>query len=367
MPPVGKIGPWSLVKPGKGEFVRKLLSLGLILPLTIVMFDQAHAVVKAGAKCQKISATQTVGNIKFTCIKSGSKLVWNKGVAITNTPSPTPTPSAPVSPVIQAKSNSFVSTPFPDEFTRAEMVEAMFKSFNEFIKRKPNVNSYKLIIDSEFQTDSAAISKLVSDVYSILPFPVGYPTTVVIFSDNKEFIEKSIKDNGFAKEGFQESGYFCRNCAGYGWATSKSPLSSITTHEMFHIWQRAAYQRNSDNGLDPRNPLNPPVWFDEGGADFFGEAMFSKSSSYYQVPRVRWQPTFKLKDYTTREIDRYLPYYLGHAASEYIVASKGMDNFLQVYSNVGKGQDFPTAFENALGITLDAFYLKFDRVLEKIL
>lgn len=42
----------------------------------------ASVAPKAGAKCTKPGATATVGGMKFTCIKSGSKLVWNKGVAI---------------------------------------------------------------------------------------------------------------------------------------------------------------------------------------------------------------------------------------------------------------------------------------------
>jgi hypothetical protein len=330
------------------------------------MFDQAHAVVKAGAKCQKISATQTVGNIKFTCIKSGSKLVWNKGVAIANTPRPTPTPSAPVSPVIQAKSNSFDSTPFPDEFTRAEMVEAMFKSFDEFLKRPPSTSSYKLIIDSKFQSDATAVKKLVKDIYAVLPFPPGYPTTVVIISDDKDLIEKSVKENGFGKGNYQESGYYCRNCAGYGWATSSNPLSWVTAHETFHIWQKAAYHRPDDNNPDPNNPVNPPVWFDEGGADFFSEAFYSKVSGNYQVPRLRWEP-LNLKDYVTRDKDRSLPYILGRLAGEYIVASKGMDKYLEIYWNVGKGQGFTSAFENALGISLDNFYEKFDKNLKNML
>jgi hypothetical protein len=208
---------------------------------------------------------------------------------------------------------------------------------------------------------------LVKDVFAVLFFPAGYPTTVVILSNDKDLIEKSVKENGFGKEGFQETGYFCRNCAGYGWATSSNPLSSVTPHEMFHVWQKAAYKRDSDNNSDPNNPLNSPVWFDEGGANFFGEVIFSKTSKVYQVPRARWQPTYKLKDYATRDIDRSLPYDLGHAASEYIVASKGVDKFLEIYLNIGKGQNFPAAFNNAVGISLDNFYEKFDRNLKKIL
>ena len=38
------------------------------------------ATVKAGAKCSKHKATTTVKGMKYTCIKSGNKLVWSKGV-----------------------------------------------------------------------------------------------------------------------------------------------------------------------------------------------------------------------------------------------------------------------------------------------
>ena len=346
--------------------MRKLLPLGLILLLALGISERAQAAAKAGTTCQKISTTQTVGNIKFTCIKSGSKLVWNKGVQIVRSSAPTPMPSQTPSNIQSIKPNPFASTPFPDEFTRAEMVDAMFKSFDEFIMRKPNVNSYKLVIDPEFQNDSAAITRMVKDIYAVLPFPTGYPTTVVILSSDKVLIEKSVKENGFGKEGFQEAGYHCLNCAGYGWATTSNPLSSVTPHEMFHVWQKAAYKRDSDNNLDPNNSINPPVWMDEGGADFFAEAFYSKVSGNYQVPKLRWEP-LHLKDYVTRDKDRSLPYSLGRLAGEYIVASKGMDSFLAIYSNVGKGQDFPTAFENAVGLSLDNFYEKFDRNLKRML
>ena len=346
--------------------MRKLLIVGFTVLVTLGNSHQAQAAVKAGAKCQKISAVQTVGNLKFTCIKSGTKLIWNKGVQIVRSAAPNPLPSPSNSSIQNKKPNSFNSGPFPDEFTRVEMVEAVFKSFDEFIKRTPSTNSYKIIIDPAFQSDSVAITKLVKDIYALLPYPSGYPTTIVVLSNDKDLIEKSVKENGYGKDGSQESGYFCRNCAGYGWATSSNPLSSVTPHEMFHVWQKAAYKRDNDNNPDPNNSVNPPVWFDEGGADFFAELFYSKVSGNYQVPRLRWEP-LHLKDYVTRDKDRSLPYSLGRLAGEYIVASKGMDSFLTIYSNVGKGQDFPTAFENAVGLSLDNFYEKFDRNLERML
>lgn len=44
-----------------------------------------------GATCSKIGITQSYQGKKFTCVKSGKKLVWNKGVVI-KSPTPTPTP-----------------------------------------------------------------------------------------------------------------------------------------------------------------------------------------------------------------------------------------------------------------------------------
>jgi hypothetical protein len=61
----------------------------------------AGAAVKAGASCTSLGKVSTVAKIKFTCIKSGKKLVWGKGVAIATTPSNRVTPAVvtPVAPV----------------------------------------------------------------------------------------------------------------------------------------------------------------------------------------------------------------------------------------------------------------------------
>lgn len=49
---------------------------------------------KAGAICSKAGITKNYNGKKYTCMKSGKKLVWNKGVAIkTSNPAPTSTPT----------------------------------------------------------------------------------------------------------------------------------------------------------------------------------------------------------------------------------------------------------------------------------
>lgn len=80
--------------------MRKLSSFtSLILLATILALPHATAAsAKAGAPCTKVGATSVVSGMKFTCVKSGKKLKWNKGVAITPpTPSATRTPTATAS------------------------------------------------------------------------------------------------------------------------------------------------------------------------------------------------------------------------------------------------------------------------------
>lgn len=63
----------------------------LTLIATLLVPMQANAATaKAGTKCTKLKATQIVGAKKFTCIKSGTKLVWDKGVAVPKASTPKP-------------------------------------------------------------------------------------------------------------------------------------------------------------------------------------------------------------------------------------------------------------------------------------
>ncbi len=62
-----------------------MIRLRLILALAVVISlntGSAYAAVKAGDKCSKVGAISIVGGKKFTCIKSGKKLIWNKGITV---------------------------------------------------------------------------------------------------------------------------------------------------------------------------------------------------------------------------------------------------------------------------------------------
>ena len=62
--------------------MRKTLLIAVSALLCFALVSPAQALVKAGSKCSKLNSTSTVSGKKFTCIKSGAKLVWNKGVIV---------------------------------------------------------------------------------------------------------------------------------------------------------------------------------------------------------------------------------------------------------------------------------------------
>ncbi|NCV34986.1 MAG: hypothetical protein EBX09_06605 [Actinobacteria bacterium] len=74
-----------------------LIALLFLAPLTPSI---SATPPKAGAICSKAGVTKNSDGKKYTCVKSGKKLVWNKGIQIksaatnkiSNSPSPTPSP-----------------------------------------------------------------------------------------------------------------------------------------------------------------------------------------------------------------------------------------------------------------------------------
>lgn len=82
----------------------KRFAIFLSLLIALTSFPTSEAAIKAGATCGKLGATSSFSGLKFTCIKSGKKLIWNKGIAIKKQPvanselpkpsiSPTPLPT----------------------------------------------------------------------------------------------------------------------------------------------------------------------------------------------------------------------------------------------------------------------------------
>jgi M6 family metalloprotease-like protein len=111
------------VAPHNYSMRKKFLLLLSVILTASVMAAPSNAAVKAGAKCTKAGATSVYAGKKFTCVKSGTKLVWNKGVVVKAAAKPdlnpvfkpvepTPTPSATPTPTPSPNPTKTVS---PDE------------------------------------------------------------------------------------------------------------------------------------------------------------------------------------------------------------------------------------------------------------
>jgi hypothetical protein len=91
---------------------KNLLFLAIILSLSISQANFAFGASKPGATCAKAGSTSTASGKKFTCIKVGKKLIWDKGSLIpvskpSSSATPTPTPS-----------NSSTSEPVKIDYTK---------------------------------------------------------------------------------------------------------------------------------------------------------------------------------------------------------------------------------------------------------
>lgn len=112
--------------------------LGVIVSVAFLIAPlNAVAAVKAGDSCKKIGSTATVNGKKFTCIKSGNKIVWNKGVAVVKpkpVATPTPTPVASPTPVATA---TLTPTPTPTPTPAKDLNRGYLRS-NQFMYRISN-------------------------------------------------------------------------------------------------------------------------------------------------------------------------------------------------------------------------------------
>ena len=93
--------------------MRKVLAVLVAVSLLGIAPADA-AVVKAGAKCSKHKVTTTVKGMKYTCIKSGKKLVWNKGTTVKKVVSfdqsvCPPASGADKTAITQARANALIS------------------------------------------------------------------------------------------------------------------------------------------------------------------------------------------------------------------------------------------------------------------
>ena len=370
--------------------VKMFLAPAIAFTLISTIFP-ANSASMAGTKCTKAGATKTVANIKYTCQKQGSKLVWNKGVAIkpatkpTPTAIPTPTPSP--TPTYDRKDWEYVYLKIWDEYKAAQNLG----SFPFEYKLSPNVNKAKA------EESIAAYDKAMKIWLAVLNGEKVNPVIWTIMSEKDYSWWKGVVDSQETTQPnyawnpdtnslghCQLSAYaFCgygntygSNTPGYkflqynviGSAYTSSPNANTVNHESVHFYQLSVVQ-----GF----PRDLPCWYVEGQASLYGGALqfnldSQRKSSIGQRNNFKgivrqYQPSadqFKASDWVQVLNKMYNPdiscsgqqdyfkYAMGMFIWEYLYANYGPKTMHQVLLDFKAGKTFQEAIQKELQLNL---------------
>ena len=367
------------------------LARGLLISLAVALIPVAAVSaqkITPGSTCKVLNQKVVYQNKTYTCIKSGKKLVWNKGVAVKKpTPTATPSPTSEKTPTID---NSFV--PWSTELANAHVSERAFKSFLDWSKEQVlSPRKHQVIVQ-----DTLKDFKLVEDLQKIDEFTSGLfsqyfkTKSVTVFGSEEQWVISQIFASG-GKLGSQgrcnERLDFLLMCMNrdshFGMVVlddcllSKCPpnFPYILPHEYFHLVQlnladNVEGQHWNYGSEEAKNSF--PHWLVEGSANFIASAIASiyldgKYSEFRRPSisnRTEWRNA--LVDYEVitpnqgwDEI-RISSYNIGHIATEYIVASIGFKKFLEIWKDYAVTKNFYLSFERITGISTTTFYSKFE-------
>ena len=379
------------------------IAVAVVLLLALTTPVQAAA-PKAGAKCTKAGSTATSGGKKFTCVKSGTKLVWNKGVAIkVAAPKPTPSPTASATstptprPTPTQVQINFV--PWGTEVDSKTLSDLAQRNFQQWVtERSGQPKNHTQLIQENKNTNRIDLLKKSDDLGAQLFSSYFKQGSMTVIGASESWTLDQLAKGGWSVskckdqymsgvelclEGTKYQGYVITSDAFYDARNPGRDGAALLAHEYFHLVQANLIgSRNlfiTKNG-DPQTAKAFPAWFAEGTAEFVGYSVgaLSQNASYWEgrATALSYAPPGEstnrnsINDYEIRTCcgngTPTYPYNIGHVATEYIVASVGFQKLLDIFVDFGKTNDFEKSFESVTGISKQVFYEKFDQIRTKV-
>lgn len=314
--------------------MRKLnLSIALVVIWTLFLGGTSIAApAKAGAKCTKAGATSVVAGKKFTCVKSGKKLVWNKGVVVKSA-------AKPVKPVEPAKP-SIPATPVKPTVP----VAPTFKVSN--LSEYRNVSECKLVNESNNrdvnQSHDPRIWNLVDaeKTVRVLIFPVDFSDLVSNSQDSPDF-KSLIRDF----EAFYSSQ--SNNSMKFAWTVSPKFSRMAKSVESYGMGARGT--GNAWSLYNDMHDLAMKNYKREDFDFFIGSAPtttlredIAVSPAFGSTELSRWPGTFLGGDYWSNGASWTIPTHeFGHSALgladlyNYDAAMLGQAGFAQQFKYMG--------------------------------
>ena len=394
-------------------------SKGLVIAIALLLAlaTPVHAATpKAGAKCTKAGITATAAGKKFTCVKSGTKLVWNKGVTVKAAPkvdvkpvepTPTPTPTATPTPTPTATPTptpTATPTPTPTlkDLTFSNIVENVdaiaFNVFSKFETHMATNYQSSIKVNTIVGPNTVPVNKNSADAFRIgSKIFQNFKQPDEVFAIYYTFADKEWARNQIAIRAGQnvadfQIGYSCPSAARCwdasasitldwkaishfgasdpGGALSTSELNGeIQIHEFTHsvsFFQLYPIRGNYYNLT--------PDWFGEGHASFAGKLGAYTSLEQYSAHRRQVhggnRPQSDIKDYRPENIlrfyesfskapevspiQRFYLYSLGWSTIEALAAIGGIDSPMNLFVETSKGLTFKQAFKKIYGIEWEA-------------
>jgi len=357
----------------------------------------AFGAVKAGSSCAKLKSMSTSGGKLYTCVKSGKKLVWNKGEVISKPLSydsaPAPTEKNPAPWDAAAAVNAKAPTSFDDlvENYKGIAHAAWSKSRERILTSKKTDITLRVVLGPNTQLtykEPQAAIDLVTKLYS------GYPTSAEIsflafnYQDRDwatNQMESILPNSGSGwvkatacatKETCWGGGAFSNGAGKYlivetmGSTDANHLSGALEAHEFTHIVQQMSFKKGRPAQAFLYDPW-PPTWYWEGQAHFAQHAaVYSDSFDMYMKERkataenlyknpiftsdhIRKYFVFNAPEDWQKNYERWQQYDLGAMFVEILTAIKGPESTMEMWRITGTGVNFPEAFETVYGTSFD--------------
>jgi hypothetical protein len=318
--------------------MQRKMNLVIILGLLLSLAAPLHAAVpKAGMKCSKAGVSSLSQGKKFTCVKNGKNLVWNKGIEVKKaapipiaSPGPNKKNSSPTPGDAPLRPEGCGNGTFYYRLTNGVMERSFFED-KEFINSDPrpdaSFNSIRVkafkAVRANFEKNQVTKARIESNVSASFPkelleilqkqlnanvafwqeyFPTGSTVQSTYFTgDDSNFADNSKQTMSGALEPYflEELRKFKQyNCSlgngisgghlvnkgpnagqsGYWFAASSPPQKTY-----WAPWYQPHELTHSVQALIVKDvfAVTLPVNFFEGGAEFFGQAMGYTNLAWY--------------------------------------------------------------------------------------
>lgn len=387
----------------------KRWGIGLIVAMfSISSLNPIFAATRSGAPCPKLKMVTNSAGYKYTCVKSGKKLIWSKGVLISQTqttiqsPAPKPIPepekTLPKESVYRiAKLNAYNAIRSAADSGSAENVSLVLhvgESFPADLK-----NLYLKQVDYASRLYSSFFSKKeLINIYLYTEKDASVIQTDSNLNFNYSDFDRWFK--GWSEGKSQEhniglaSYYLLRNSPPQGHAGlavfSGSNINSIRLygiqvmpHEYWHIVQD--YYMQSGRGVkfsdqDSYDLFFPPT-FREGSANTISFALASNSFEDYlklykdfvtskksdlsmEIFKSLKSEQDVVKALESVEVRSKNPeaheasYLLGQLLYEWVIAEYGFEGYRKLILNQLVGSNFDDNLKTSLGVTKLELYRK---------